>query len=69
MYLTSKSEGELPRQDCTFAPPLGPGMKDVSNVDRLEVWKTHFSDPSGALCEFRCFDKDGILFHTCRMER
>jgi len=69
MYLVSKSEGELARQDSSFAPPLGPGIKDVSNVDRLEVWKTHFSDPSGAFCEFRCFDKDGNLIDICRMER
>jgi hypothetical protein len=69
MYLVSKSEGELARQDCAFAPPLGPGVKDVSNVERLEVWGTHFSDPGGDFCEFRCFDKDGNLIHTYRVER
>jgi hypothetical protein len=59
------------RTAATMRQPMGPGIDEPDILDhivRLETWASSFKDPGPDWCEFRCYNNQGELFHTVRVD-
>ena len=68
MYLIETLTEDVAKQ-ATMKKPSGPGFtkEEAEQADKMEIWGTHFADPSDDFCEFKLF-KDGEEFATERVE-
>lgn len=67
MHKYAEYTGRRARTEAGRERPFGVAVHD-QRIERLEIWATSFNDPGPEYCEFRCFDGDGNLIGTYRID-